>query len=311
MRFLMVDRICELSRGTSARGIKNISWDHEFLDEYVPGVPVFSPVLLTESAAQLISWAIIEAKDFTVKPVITILDSYVCTGHPRPGDQLELTGSIESLSPESALAHGTILLNGKPIIELGHAVCYLYPLQELDPPDRARRQFENLYIPGHPLPAAQPPAPVGPFVEQSFASRRRWLDRIMETGDSAKLQGIKNVTATDDCFNDHFPLKPVLPGVAIMEAQHSLARELALRQLAERGLTESFPVLCRAEKVKFRLFVQPGDQMVVEATVKSFSDGQCSVATRVTVGGKNAASVLLHFELPERAAYLQKYILGR
>ncbi len=120
----------------------------------------------------------------------------------------------------------------------------------------------------------------------------------METGDSSKLQGIKNVTATDDCFNDHFPLKPVLPGVAIMEAQHSLARELALRQLAERGLTESFPVLCRAEKVKFRLFIQPGDQMVVEATVKSFSDGQCSVATRVTVGGKNAASVLLHFELP-------------
>ncbi len=82
----------------------------EFLDEYVPGVPVFSPVLLTESVAQLISWAIIEAKDFTVKPVITILDSYVCTGHPRPGDQLELAGAIESLSPESALAHGTILL---------------------------------------------------------------------------------------------------------------------------------------------------------------------------------------------------------
>ena len=115
----------------------------------------------------------------------------------------------------------------------------------------------------------------------------------------------------DDCFNDHFPLKPVLPGVAIMEAQHSLARELALRQLAERGLTESFPVLCRAEKVKFRLFIQPGDQMAVEATVKSFSEGQCSVATRVTVGGKNAASVLLHFELPDRAAYMQKYILGR
>ena len=311
MRFLMVDRICELSRGASARGIKNISWDNDFLDEYVPGVPVFSPVLLTESVAQLLSWTIIEAKDFTVKPVITILDSYVCTGHPRPGDQLELAGTIESLSPESALAHGAIFLNGRPIIELRHAVCYLYPLHELDPPERARRQFENLYTPGHPLPAAQPAAPVGPFVEQSFAGRRRWLDRIMETGDSTKLQGIKNVTATDDCFSDHFPLKPVLPGVAIMEAQHSLARELVLRQLAERGLTESFPVLCRAEKVKFRLFIQPGDQMAVEATVKSFFDGQCSVATRVTVGGKNAASVLLHFELPDRAAYLQKYILGR
>jgi len=311
MRFLMVDRICELSRGASARGIKNISWDHDFLDEYVPGVPVFSPVLLTESVAQLLSWAIIEAKDFTVKPVITILDSFVCTGHPRPGDQLELVGAIESLSPESGLASGSILLNGRTIIELKHAVCYLYPLHDLDPPEQVRRQFENLYTPGHPLPAAQPAAPVGPFVEQSFADRRRWLDRIMEIGDSTKLQGIKNVTATEDCFNDHFPLKPVLPGVAIMEAQHSLARELALRQLAERGLTESFPVLSRAEKLKFRLFIQPGDQMAVEATVKSFADGQCSIATRVTVGGKNAASVLLHFDLLERASYMQKYILGR
>ena len=307
----MVDRICELSRGASASGIKNISWDDDFLDEYAPGVPVFSPVLLTEAVAQLLSWAIIEAKDFTVKPVITILDSYVCTGHPRPGDQLELAGTIESLSPESALGHGTILLNGRPIIELRHAVCYLYPLRDLDPPERARRQFENLYTPGHPLPAAQLAAPVGPFVDQSFAGRRRWLDRIIETGDSTKLQGIKNVTATDDCFNDHFPLKPVLPGVVIMEAQHSLARELVLRQLAERGLTDSFPVLCRAEKVKFRLFIQPGDQMSVEATVKIFTDGQCSVATRVTVGGKNAASVLLHFDLPDRASYMQKYIFGR
>ncbi len=310
MRFLMVDRICELEHATSARGIKNISWDDDFLDEYAPGIPVFSPVLLTEAVAQLISWVIIEARDFTVKPVVTLLDSYSCCGHARPGDRLELSGAIESWGLESALAHGKVLLNGRPIIEISHAVCFLYPLQELDSPERARRQFENLYRPGCLLPAATE-APVAPAAEESFVRRRRWIDRSIETGDPGRLLAVKNVTATDDCLTDHFPLKPILPGVAIMEAGNSLARELVQRQLARHGIAGACPVLCRADKVKFRVFIQPGDQMLVEASVKSFSAEQCVVAIKVTVDGKSAASSLLYFELPDRAAYMQKYILGQ
>ena len=310
MRFLMVDRIFELEQATSARGIKNISWDDDFLDEYAPGMPVFSPVLLAEAVAQLISWVIIEARDFTVKPVVTMLDSYSCCGHARPGDRLELMGSIESWGPESALARGKALLNGRPILELSHAVCFLYPLQELDSPERARMQFKNLYGPGCPLPAASA-APVEPLAEESFVRRRRWLDRIVETGDAGRLLAVKNITATDDCFNDHFPLKSILPGVAILEAENCLARELVKRQLARHGAADIHPVLSRAEKVKFRLFIKPGDQMLVEASVKAFSEGQCAIATKVTVGGKNAASALLHFELPDRAAYMRKYILGQ
>jgi 3-hydroxyacyl-[acyl-carrier-protein] dehydratase len=309
MRFLMVDRICELEHAAAARGIKNISWDDDFLDEYVPGIPVYSPVLLAEAVAQLVSWIIIEAKDFTAKPVITVLDSYSCSGHPRPGDRLELAGSLESLSPESALAHGRVFLNGRPIIELSHAVCFLYPLAELDPPERARLQFKNLYVPGSPLPAAQA-ASAGAAPEEKFVRRRRWIDRILETGDAGRLLAVKNVTATDDCFNDHFPLKPVLPGVAIMEAQNSLARDLAQRELAGLGTAGVYPVLSRAEKVKFRMFIQPGDQMLLEASVKSISEGRCSIATKVTVEGKNAASGLLHYDLQDRSAYIKNYLGG-
>ena len=306
----MVDRICELEHATSARGIKNISQDDDFLDAYAPGIPVFSPVLLAEALAQLISWVIIEARDFTVKPVITLLDSYSCRGHARPGDLLELSGAVESWGTESALACGKVLLNGRPIIELEHAVCFLYPLHELDPPERARQQFENLYRPGCLLPAATA-APVAFAAEESFVPRRRWIDRSIETGDPGRLLAVKNVTATDDLFNDHFSLKPILPGVAIMEAQNSLARELARRQLARNGVTGCFPVLCRADKVKFRQFVQPGDQLLVEASAKSFSAGQCVVATKVTSGGKSAASSLLYYELPDRDAYIRKYIPGQ
>lgn len=310
MRFLLVDRICELEHGARARGIKNISWEDGFLDEYVPGIPVFSPVLLAEAVAQLVSWIIVEAKDFTLKPVITMLDSYHCCGHPRPGDRLELVGSVESWAPESALVGGKVMLNGRPILELSHAVCFLYPLRELDPPEQARRQFNNLYRPNCPLPALSE-GTAAPMAEKGFVRPCHWIDRIIETGEPGRLKAIKNVANTDDCFNDHFPLKPVLPGVAILEAQSILARELAKRELIRHGIAGSWPVLCRADKVKFRQFIEPGDQMLVEASLRSFAPGACMVATQVTVGGKIASSSLLTFEAPARAAYEQKYILGR
>ncbi len=138
--------------------------------------------------------------------------------------------------------------------------------------------------------------------------RRSWIDRIIETGEPGRLKAVKNVTNTDDCFRDHFPLKPVLPGVAVWEAQSSLARELVRRELARRGIDGACPVLCRADKVKFRRFIEPGDQLLVEASLKSFSPGRCEVAANVTAGGKNVAASLLSFASPDRDAYLHTYV---
>ena len=129
-------------------GIKNISWDNDFLEETFPGITIFSPVIAVEAAAQLVSWIVVEAKEFTVKPVIIMADAYHCSCHILPGDQLELHGEIESFSEESALAHGSISINGKNVIEIQHAVCYFYPLDELNPPEQARQQFKNLYVEG-------------------------------------------------------------------------------------------------------------------------------------------------------------------
>ena len=85
----MVDKICTLQQGKSAQGIKNITWDCDFFDEIFSDIPIFSPLIAAESAAQLVSWIIVEAKGFTVKPVITVVDSYSCHGHIMAGDQLQ------------------------------------------------------------------------------------------------------------------------------------------------------------------------------------------------------------------------------
>jgi 3-hydroxyacyl-[acyl-carrier-protein] dehydratase len=305
MRFLMIDTICSLQPGTSACGIKNISWDDDFLLEVFPGAPVFSSVIAAEAAAQLVSWIIVQARDFTVKPVITIVDSYACTGHIRPGDRLEVTGAIEQLSQESALAHGEVFLNGKTIIALNHAVAYLYPLHELDAPERARHQFALLHKEGYPLPRVPGSAATR---EQIPLRPRQWIDRIIATGAPDRLGGLKNITATEDFFNDHFPRKPILPGVMILESLASLGAELTRRALAARGIVDRQPVLKMCTKVKFRTFIQPGDQMVMQASLLDLSGEESRISLEATVNGKPAAMLRATFDVLDRDGYMKKYL---
>jgi 3-hydroxymyristoyl/3-hydroxydecanoyl-(acyl carrier protein) dehydratase len=308
MRFLMIDKICELEHGRSARGIKNISWDDYFLEEFFPGTPVFSPVIIAEAAAQLVSWVIVTARDFTVKPVITLVDTYQCLGHVRPGDQLEVRGVIENLSEEGALAHGSILLHGKPVLEMSHAVCYLYPLSELERPERARLQFKNLYDPAAPLPQHPPGPEIRRMREQVPLHPRQWIDRVVALEHDNKIVGIKNVTATEDFFNDHFPDKPILPGVVIIECMTGLAKLFADRLLEQQGSPDKKAILKHSEKIKFRTFVQPGDQLVIEAQLTAFTEHTSAFTARAALHGKNAASMRVEFEHVTREQYREKYV---
>ena len=300
----MVDRICELKQGSHIRGIKNVSWDDDFLEENFSGIPVFSPVIAAEAVAQLLSWLIIASTDFTVKPVITMLDRFAAGRPIMVGDQLRLEGEIESLSPDSALTHGRILVNGAPAVELTHAVCYFYPLHELDPPEQVRNQFRNLYAEGLPGPCGA----VRPVImrEKIAVRNGRWLDSVIPGDTPERLQGIKNVTATDDVFRDHFPLKPVLPGVFTIEIMVNLATRLAAQKLAMQGTEGKRPVVHSLQKIKFRKFILPGDQLQVDAAVVDFAPEKSSLRATVTCGRKTAASVTVECLHLDRQAYAQR-----
>jgi len=307
MRFLMVDKICELERGKRARGVKNISWDDYFLEEIFPDIPVFSSVVATECIAQLLSWMIQEARNFTVKPVITIVDSYHCTGHIMPGDQLEIEGELESFSEESVLGHGKALVNGVPVIEIEHGVGFLYPLAELDPPERARRQFENIFVEGFHINRTATRSPDQFVREKSSVAPKKWFDRIVDNQSAGSIMCIKNVTGTADYLNDHFPLKPVLPGVLILEALISTARTLVKRLLDEKGLGNKEPVLSGAQKIKFRSFIVPGDQLVMEGKLLEFCDDKSRVIVKGLLGGKMAASIKLDLLHCDEQLYWQTF----
>ena len=78
MRFLMVDRICELERGKRARGIKNITWNDDFLEETFPGITIFSPVIAVEAVTIEVITANQTGKAFMNEPTLLI------TSPPEP-----------------------------------------------------------------------------------------------------------------------------------------------------------------------------------------------------------------------------------
>ena len=131
------------------------------------------------------------------------------------------------------------------------------------------------------------------------------MDRIIETGDEGRLQGIKNITATESFFRDHFPRKPVLPGVITIDCLASLASLLARRHLDRQGLE-----LRQCLKIKFRKFIEPGDQLHIDVRLSSFSPDGSSFKALGTVGGKKAAQLEVFFDHLERDEYVEKYLAG-
>jgi beta-hydroxyacyl-ACP dehydratase FabZ len=91
------------------------------------------------------------------------------------------------------------------------------------------------------------------------------VDRITEMEESRRIVGVKNVTINEPFFQGHFPGRPIMPGVLILEAMAQVGGVLAFKSVT----TTSRPVvyLTGVESAKFRKPVVPGDQVRFEIEV--------------------------------------------
>ncbi len=93
------------------------------------------------------------------------------------------------------------------------------------------------------------------------------IDRILEVEGEEKIIGIKNVTFNEPFFTGHFPGKPIMPGVLIVEAMAQCGSLLLLNKIED--LENKLVFFAGIDNVKFRKPVIPGDQLVFEMSIVS------------------------------------------
>jgi 3-hydroxyacyl-[acyl-carrier-protein] dehydratase len=90
------------------------------------------------------------------------------------------------------------------------------------------------------------------------------IDKIIKIEKNKKITAIKNVTNNEEFFKGHFPGKPVMPGVLIVEAMAQTAAVMVLQSPEQQGKILYFAGI---DKVKFLHQVCPGDQLRLEMNV--------------------------------------------
>ena len=91
------------------------------------------------------------------------------------------------------------------------------------------------------------------------------VDRVIESEPGRRLVAIKNVTYNEPFFQGHFPGKPVMPGVLLIEAMAQATGLLAME--STEVPEESIYYLVGVDKARFKRPVVPGDQLVFEVEV--------------------------------------------
>ena len=116
------------------------------------------------------------------------------------------------------------------------------------------------------------------------------IDRVTSITLNESIVGIKNVTINEPQFTGHFPERPVMPGVLIIEAMAQLAAVLVAKSMDSTKGKEVF--FMSIEEAKFRKIVEPGDAIVMYASILQNRGPVWKFKARSEVDGKIAAETL-------------------
>jgi 3-hydroxyacyl-[acyl-carrier-protein] dehydratase len=116
------------------------------------------------------------------------------------------------------------------------------------------------------------------------------IDRVLEFNKGESLTGIKNVTYNEPFFQGHFPQRPVMPGVLILEAMAQATGLLAFRTLENTANRDTLYYLVGMDKVRFKRPVEPGDQLLLTARLLKAKRGIWMFDCDARVEGRIAAS---------------------
>ena len=126
------------------------------------------------------------------------------------------------------------------------------------------------------------------------------VDGILEMERLKRIVGIKNVTMNEPHFQGHFPGKPIMPGVLIIEALAQAGGFLLLQEIPDRA--NKLIYFVAIDGARFRRPVVPGDQLRLEVNVLNWRGDFCKLEGRAMVGEELAAEATLMCKMVDRDA---------
>ncbi|MFZ1388566.1 MAG: 3-hydroxyacyl-ACP dehydratase FabZ [Thiolinea sp.] len=119
------------------------------------------------------------------------------------------------------------------------------------------------------------------------------VDKVLELEEGRYIKAIKNVTVNEPFFNGHFPGKPIMPGVLIIEAMAQSTGLLGFRTMSAEPQPNTLYMLVAVDKARFKRQVEPGDQLLLEAEIVKKKGIMWVFNTKATVDGELVASAEL------------------
>ena len=119
------------------------------------------------------------------------------------------------------------------------------------------------------------------------------VDRVLELEKNVRIKALKNVTINEPFFGGHFPARPVMPGVLILEALAQSAALLSFESMDVEPGDDMVVYFVGIDGARFKRPVEPGDQLLLEASIQRVKSGIYKYKTRAMVGGETAAEAEL------------------
>ena len=114
------------------------------------------------------------------------------------------------------------------------------------------------------------------------------VDRILEIEDGKRIKALKNVTYNEPQFQGHFPKRPVMPGVLMLEALAQAAAVLAFASLKLERDDDTIYYFVGIDRARFKRPIEPGDQVILDAELDRSKNGIYKFKTRASVDGVTA-----------------------
>jgi 3-hydroxyacyl-[acyl-carrier-protein] dehydratase len=119
------------------------------------------------------------------------------------------------------------------------------------------------------------------------------VDRVIEFEKDVRIKALKNVTINEPFFNGHFPNRPVMPGVLMLEALAQASALLSFSSEGEQSDGSRLYYFAGIDGARFKRVVEPGDQLILESTITRKKGAIYKYATRATVDGELAVEAEL------------------